>query len=168
MFTPIFFISANIIFEGIGLKPRWPFLFGHQFVGGMPYYMIILSPFFRRIVSKKFTLNLASLSLMINCGISWCLTHISNNNFAKLKIVVIILIITIFANLETRLTTMRMASIPFHSSSWVMKSMEMFSHGLFGINKGLYNPYFFLYINFVLWDLTQVCTKCSTSSFILG
>jgi hypothetical protein len=25
-----------------------------------------------------------------------------------------------------------------------------------------------LYINFVLWDLTQVCTKCSTSSFILG
>ncbi len=61
-----------------------------------------------------------------------------------------------------------MAPIPFHSNSWVMKSMETFSHGSFGIGIVLYNPYFFLYMDFVLWHLTQVRTKCFTFCFILG
>ncbi len=37
---------------------------------------------------------------------------------------------------------MRTTSIPFHSTNWVMKSIEMFSHGSFGINRGLFNLFF--------------------------
>jgi hypothetical protein len=53
------------------------------------------------------------------------------------KVVVIILVGAIFANLKNQSTTTRMTSIPFHLNSWVMKSMETFSRGLFGINRGL-------------------------------
>jgi hypothetical protein len=56
------------------------------------------------------------------------------------KVVVIVLVGAIFANLDNRSITMKMASIPFHLNSWVMKSMETFSHGLFGISRGLCNP----------------------------
>jgi hypothetical protein len=71
-----------------------------------------------------------------------------HNNLTKSKIIVIVLVGAIFANLENRSTTTRMASI--HSGSWVMKSMDTLSHGSFKIVKGLYNSYFFLYIDFVL------------------
>ncbi len=83
------------------------------------------------------------LSLTINCGIPWCLTHISKNNFAKLKVVTIILVRANFANMDNQSTTTRMASILLHLSSWVMKSMETCSHGSFKIGRVLYNPFFF-------------------------
>jgi hypothetical protein len=62
------------------------------------------------------------------------------NNLAKSKVVVIVLVGTIFTNLDNRSTTTKMASIPFHSSSWFMNSMDTLSHGLLGIDRGLYNP----------------------------
>jgi hypothetical protein len=37
---------------------------------------------------------------MINYDILWCLTHILKNNFVKSKVVTIILVEAIFANLE--------------------------------------------------------------------
>jgi hypothetical protein len=63
------------------------------------------------------------------------------------------------ANLDNWLTTMKMASITFHLGSWVMKSMDTLSHGSPQIGKGLYNPYFFFYIDFMLWHLAQSAHK---------
>jgi hypothetical protein len=63
------------------------------------------------------------------------MTHTLKNNFVVSKVVAIVLIGTIFANLENQSTTMKMISIPFHSGNWVMKSMETFSHGSLGIGK---------------------------------
>jgi hypothetical protein len=59
-----------------------------------------------------------------------------------LKVVMIILVGANFSNLDNRLTTTRMASILLHLGSWVMKSMETFSHGSLRIGRGLYNPFF--------------------------
>jgi hypothetical protein len=60
----------------------------------------------------------------------------------------------IFTNLENQSIIIKMTSIPFHSGSWVMKSMETLSHGSLGIGRGLYNPYSFLDMDLVLWHLT--------------
>jgi hypothetical protein len=81
---------------------------------------------------------------------------------------VIIWVGAIFANLENQSTTMKMASTPFHSGSWVMKSMETHFYSSFKIGKGLYSPYFFLYMTFIFRHLTQVHTKWFTSCFILS
>jgi hypothetical protein len=64
----------------------------------------------------------------------------SKNNFVELKVVAIIFVGAIFANLENQLTITKMASIPFHSKSWIMKSMEIISRYSFGIGGSLYNP----------------------------
>jgi hypothetical protein len=91
--------------------------------------------------------------------------HIKNN-FIESKVVVIVLIGAIFTNLENQLITMRMASIPFHSSSWAMKPMGILSCGSFGIGRNMYGLFFFLYVDFMFWHLTNVRMKCSTSYFI--
>jgi hypothetical protein len=62
----------------------------------------------------------------------------------KWKVVNIVIVGTIFVNLENWSIIIKMMSIPFHSGSWVMKSMETLSHGSLRIIRGLYNSYFFL------------------------
>jgi len=105
---------------------------------------------------------------MISYGIPWCLTHILKNNLAKLKVVVIILVGAIFANLENWSTTMKMASIPFHLGSYVMKSMETFSHGSFGIGRIYIAHHFLLYIDFVLWKWNTNVHKMLYILFYFG
>jgi hypothetical protein len=61
----------------------------------------------------------------------------SKNIIVISKFDAIVLIETILANLENWLTTTKIRFIPFHFGSYIMKSMETFSHGSFRIQKGL-------------------------------
>jgi hypothetical protein len=76
------------------------------------------------ISSHPLTISTASLewSFIIYCGILSCRTHmVSKNNFVELKVVMIVFVRTIFANLKKWSTTTKMVSIPFHSRSCGVK-----------------------------------------------
>ncbi len=48
-----------------------------------------------------------------------------------------------FHQLKYESTIINMASIPYYSGSYIMKSMETLSHGSLGIGKNLYSLYIF-------------------------
>jgi hypothetical protein len=104
---------------------------------------------------------------MINFGISWCLTHISKNNFVESKVVMTILVGTIVANLENQSLTTRMVSIPFHSGSWVWNPWRYFPLVHSGSVKVYIVHIYFLYVDFMFWHLTQMRTKCSMTTFVV-
>jgi hypothetical protein len=137
MFTPIFLINVHIILEVLTLF-IWPLICGWNGVLNDNFV-----PTFRNKCFQMHVINLVSLSLMINCGIPWCLNHISKNTFVELKVVLITLVGANFPNLENRSITTRWHQ--FHLSNWVMNSMETHSHDSYRIGRGLYNPYFFVY-----------------------
>jgi hypothetical protein len=65
--------------------------------------------------------------------------------------------------------SMKMTSIPFHMGSRVMKSMETLSHGLFGIDRSLYSPYFFcrwILCFGILHILSRACKQPRLQDFL--
>jgi hypothetical protein len=70
--------------------------------------------------------------------------------------------------LLNRSTTTMIASNPLDGGKLTMKSMDTLSHSLLRINNGRNNPtYFLLNVQFC-WQVKQIFTYSSTSSFKLG
>ncbi len=80
------------------------------------------------------------------------------NNVAIFAMVVVVLVVLNLANFENLCTTIKIVSFFSNKRRHIIKSIKILSNGLFGIGRGLYNPYFFLCINFVPWHLTHVWT----------
>ena len=54
-------------------------------------------------------------------------------------------------------TKVTMASYPLTSGRFVMKSIEMYSHGRFGTGKGRLSPYLGVVRTFILSHVEQIC-----------
>jgi hypothetical protein len=72
------------------------------------------------------------------------------------------------AILLNRSTTTMMASKPLDGGKFTMKSMDTLSHGPSGISKGCNKPTCFLLNIQFCWQIKQVFTYSSASSFKLG
>lgn len=100
-------------------------------------FNLILTIFVNNI--QNFDINFTSWSFTMTSNILLCFTHTSNNSLAIPAIVGFVWISTNLANFDL-LTTTKMASIPFHSKRYIIKSIETLSKGLNKIGKALYNP----------------------------
>jgi hypothetical protein len=63
---------------------------------------------------------------------------------------------------------MMITSNPFDGDKLAMKSMDTLSHNLLRINNGRNNHVYFLLSVQICWQIKQVFTYSSTSSFKLG
>jgi hypothetical protein len=63
--------------------------------------------------------------------------------------VVVVLVGPNLTNFENLFTTTKITPFSSYKVKHVIKFVEIFSNGPFGIRRGLYNLYFFFYIDFV-------------------
>ncbi len=82
--------------------------------------------------------------------------HMLKNSVVISVMVVVVLVVPNLANFENLSITTKIAFFSSHKGRHVIKSIEILSNKPFRIDRGLYDLYFFLCIDFVPWHFTHV------------
>ncbi len=117
---------------------------------------------------QNLLVNFGSRSDTMSLERSWCLNTCVKNNLFVSWAMALSLVGMKCVILLNRSTTTMIASNPLDGGKLTMKSMDTLSHSLLRINNGRNNPtYFLLNVQFC-WQVKQIFTYSSTSSFKLG
>ena len=137
----------------------WPFVSGWKAVD----LVSLVSNSDQRLDQKVLRNRLSQSEIMV-CGVPKCTHTHSKKILAVASIVMFYLQAARIAILEKRSTTTKTQSFPLLVYERPnMYSIEMYSHGLSGVGRGVYRPYFLvvgLEIAQAVQDLIYLLTSC--------